>query len=41
MSRVPVTLRADKTGFITANIALALARDDIGPSVRAFLADLD
>jgi UTP--glucose-1-phosphate uridylyltransferase len=31
----------DKTGFITANIALALARDDIGPSVRAFLADLD
>jgi UTP--glucose-1-phosphate uridylyltransferase len=31
----------DKAGFITANIALALARDDIGPSVRAFLADLD
>lgn len=31
----------DKTGFITANIALALARDDIGPSVRAFLAELD
>ncbi|HEY1145243.1 MAG TPA: UTP--glucose-1-phosphate uridylyltransferase GalU [Allosphingosinicella sp.] len=30
----------DKAGFITANIALALARDDIGPSVRAFLADL-
>jgi UTP--glucose-1-phosphate uridylyltransferase len=30
----------DKAGFITANIALALARDDIGPAVRAFLADL-
>jgi UTP--glucose-1-phosphate uridylyltransferase len=28
----------DKAGFITANIALALARDDIGPTVRAFLA---
>ena len=30
----------DKAGFITANIALALARDDIGPAVRAFLADI-
>jgi UTP--glucose-1-phosphate uridylyltransferase len=27
----------DKAGFITANIALALDRDDIGPPVRAFL----
>jgi UTP--glucose-1-phosphate uridylyltransferase len=27
----------DKAGFITANIALALARDDIGPTVQAFL----
>ncbi len=27
----------DKAGFITANIALALARDDIGPAVQAFL----
>jgi UTP--glucose-1-phosphate uridylyltransferase len=26
----------DKTGFIMANLALALARDDIGPAVRAF-----
>jgi UTP--glucose-1-phosphate uridylyltransferase len=30
----------DKAGFITANIALALDRDDIGPTVRAFLAGL-
>lgn len=30
----------DKAGFITANIALALERDDVGPQVRAFLADL-
>ena len=30
----------DKAGFITANIALALARDDVGPAVRAFIADL-
>jgi UTP--glucose-1-phosphate uridylyltransferase len=30
----------DKAGFITANIALALDRDDIGSSVRAFLADI-
>jgi len=27
----------DKAGFITANIALALARADIGPTVQAFL----
>lgn len=26
----------DKAGFIMANLALALARDDIGPQVRAF-----
>ena len=30
----------DKAGFVTANIALALERDDVGPSVRAFMADL-
>lgn len=30
----------DKAGFITANIALALARDDIGPMVRAFLGSI-
>ncbi len=28
----------DKAGFITANIALAVAREDIGATVRAFLA---
>jgi UTP--glucose-1-phosphate uridylyltransferase len=27
----------DKAGFITANIALALAREDIGPKVREYL----
>ncbi|WP_341209643.1 UTP--glucose-1-phosphate uridylyltransferase GalU [uncultured Sphingomonas sp.] len=26
----------DKTGFVTANLALAMARGDIGPAVRAF-----
>jgi UTP--glucose-1-phosphate uridylyltransferase len=26
----------DKTGYIQANLALALARDDIGPAVREF-----
>ena len=26
----------DKAGFIQANLALALARDDIGPAVREF-----
>jgi UTP--glucose-1-phosphate uridylyltransferase len=30
----------DKAGFITANIALALEREDIGPIVRRFIADL-
>ncbi|MES2288752.1 MAG: UTP--glucose-1-phosphate uridylyltransferase GalU [Pseudomonadota bacterium] len=30
----------DKAGFITANIALALDRSDIGPPVKAFLATL-
>ena len=30
----------DKTGFVTANIALALERPDIGPAVRAFIADI-
>ena len=30
----------DKAGFITANIALALERDDIGPAVRAFLSNM-
>jgi UTP--glucose-1-phosphate uridylyltransferase len=29
----------DKAGFITANIALALAREDVGPTVAAFLKD--
>ena len=30
----------DKASYIQANLALALARDDIGPAVRAFAADL-
>jgi UTP--glucose-1-phosphate uridylyltransferase len=30
----------DKAGFITANIALALDREDIGATVRAFIAEL-
>ena len=30
----------DKAGFVQANLALALARDDIGPAVRAFMARL-
>ena len=29
----------DKTGFVIANLALALGRDDIAPAVRAFLAE--
>jgi UTP--glucose-1-phosphate uridylyltransferase len=29
----------DKTGFVIANLALALARDDVAPAVRAFLAE--
>jgi UTP--glucose-1-phosphate uridylyltransferase len=30
----------DKTGFVIANLALALGRDDVAPAVRAFMADL-
>ena len=30
----------DKIGFVIANIALAIARDDVAPAVRAFVADL-
>ena len=30
----------DKAGFITANIALAIERADIGATVRAFIAEL-
>jgi UTP--glucose-1-phosphate uridylyltransferase len=30
----------DKAGFIQANIALALARDDLAPAIKAFLAKL-
>ncbi len=30
----------DKTGFVIANIALALSRDDVAPAVRAFIADI-
>ncbi|HEV2080648.1 MAG TPA: UTP--glucose-1-phosphate uridylyltransferase GalU [Allosphingosinicella sp.] len=30
----------DKTGFVIANIALALDREDVAPAVRAFLADI-
>jgi len=30
----------DKTGFVIANIALALAREDVAPAVRAFVANL-
>jgi UTP--glucose-1-phosphate uridylyltransferase len=29
----------DKTGFVVANLALALNRDDVAPAVRAYLAD--
>lgn len=29
----------DKAGYVTANIALALKRPDVGPQVRAFLAE--
>jgi len=28
----------DKTGFVIANLALALGRDDVGPAIRAWLA---
>jgi len=30
----------DKAGYIQANLALAVAREDIGPSIRAFAVDL-
>jgi UTP--glucose-1-phosphate uridylyltransferase len=30
----------DKAGYVQANIAVALGREDIGPSVRAFAVDL-
>jgi UTP--glucose-1-phosphate uridylyltransferase len=30
----------DKTGFVIANLALGLERDDVAPAVRAFLAEL-
>jgi UTP--glucose-1-phosphate uridylyltransferase len=29
----------DKTGFAIANLALALARDDVAPALRAWLAE--
>jgi UTP--glucose-1-phosphate uridylyltransferase len=31
----------DKAGFIKANIAIALAREDVGPAVREFIGDLN
>jgi len=30
----------DKIGFVTANVALALKRDDVGPALRAFISTL-
>ncbi|HEX8215214.1 MAG TPA: sugar phosphate nucleotidyltransferase, partial [Allosphingosinicella sp.] len=30
----------DKVGFVIANIALAMEREDVAPAVRAFVADL-
>lgn len=30
----------DKAGYIEANLAVALSRDDIGPQVRAFAKSL-
>jgi UTP--glucose-1-phosphate uridylyltransferase len=30
----------DKAGFVMANVALALERPDIGPTIRAFIADI-
>jgi UTP--glucose-1-phosphate uridylyltransferase len=30
----------DKTGFVIANLALALKRDDVAPAVRSFLAEM-
>jgi UTP--glucose-1-phosphate uridylyltransferase len=31
----------EKAGFIQANIALALERDDVGPQVRAYIQSLN
>jgi UTP--glucose-1-phosphate uridylyltransferase len=31
----------DKIGFVKANLALALKRDDTAPAIRAFIADLN
>jgi UTP--glucose-1-phosphate uridylyltransferase len=31
----------DKTGFVRANLALALKRDDVAPAIRAFIAGLE
>jgi UTP--glucose-1-phosphate uridylyltransferase len=30
----------DKIGFVKANLALALKREDVGPAIRAWLATL-
>jgi UTP--glucose-1-phosphate uridylyltransferase len=30
----------DKVGFVKANLALALQRDDVGPAIREYLAGL-
>ncbi|HWH22877.1 MAG TPA: sugar phosphate nucleotidyltransferase, partial [Allosphingosinicella sp.] len=30
----------DKTGFVIANIALAMAREDVAPAVRAYVANI-
>ena len=30
----------DKIGFVRANLALALRRDDVGPAIREYLAGL-
>jgi UTP--glucose-1-phosphate uridylyltransferase len=30
----------EKIGFVLANLALALGRDDTGPAIRAFIADI-
>ncbi|HEY0085014.1 MAG TPA: UTP--glucose-1-phosphate uridylyltransferase, partial [Allosphingosinicella sp.] len=30
----------DKVGFVKANLALALKRDDVGPAIRDYLASL-
>jgi UTP--glucose-1-phosphate uridylyltransferase len=30
----------DKVGFVIANIALALGREDVAPAVRAYIAEL-